>query len=91
MRFHEFAIHARPDTDRLRLCTLYVPEGRFPSLTACRLAHGSPTQIVAVRSLAPQFSGCSVDLLCNSAASAMDLLVAWGGSGGHRDGGAATG
>jgi hypothetical protein len=77
MRFHEFATRRQPDKDHLRTCVLYVPEGRFPHLTACRRAHGCPTRLVAVRSLGPRWKGCSVEILCDSAASAVDHLVAW--------------
>ena len=77
MRFSEFATHPQPEKVNLRTCTLYVPAGQFPELTACRLAHGRPTRLVAVRSLAPRVTGCSVDVLCDSAEEAVDLLVAW--------------
>ena len=83
MRFREIASRDHKTPDRLRTCTLYVEAGRFPDLTACRLAHGRPTRIVAVRSLAPRFKGCSVDVLCDGPEAALGLLVAWAGSGGY--------
>jgi hypothetical protein len=45
MRFREFAARDHQTEDRLRTCVLYVPEGCFPDLTACRLLHGRPTRI----------------------------------------------
>ena len=56
MRFYEFATQPTSDKDRLRTCTLYIPKGRFPDLTACRFAQGRPTRIVGVRSLAPAWA-----------------------------------
>ena len=81
MRFREFATRNDQNQDRLRTCTLYVEQGRFPELRACRQAHGRPTHIVAGRSLAPRCGGCSVNDLCDSAEAALDLFVAWAGSG----------
>ena len=80
MRFREFAADHQLTSDRLKTATLYVPQGTFPELTACRIAHGHPTQIVAVRPLSPRFTGCSVDVRCTSADRALDLLVAWSGA-----------
>ncbi len=96
MRFREFAADHQSLSNRLNIATLYVPQGSFPDLTACRLSHGRPTRIVAVRPLSPRFSGCSVDIRCSSAADALDLLAAWTGSErpryevGDRDGRSAT-
>ena len=81
MRFAEIASAPyNPTRDRLRVCTLYVGATEFQDLKACRLAHGRPTRIIAVRSRAPSDAGCSVDVLCDSAQAAADLLVAWTGS-----------
>jgi hypothetical protein len=81
MRFPEFATQPPSAKDRLRTCTLYIPKGRFPDLTACRLAHGRPTRIVGVRALAPAWGGCSIDLMCDTPEAALDLMVAWMDSG----------
>ena len=81
MRFREFVARDHETPDRLRTCVLYIGKNEFPNFTACRLAHGRPTRILAVRSLAPRFRGCSVDVLCDSVGAVMDLLIAWAGSG----------
>ena len=88
MRFREFAARDHHTPDRLRTCTLYVEPGRFPDLKACRLLHGRPTRLKTIRSLAPHFQGCSVDVLCDSPEAALGLLIAWAGSGGRRNAGA---
>ena len=77
MRYRDFASN-QPTTreHRCNIATLHVLDGEWAELKQVRQAHG-PTRITAVRSLAPRFKGFSVDLVCSSRVSAIDLVVAW--------------
>ena len=77
MRYRDFASN-KPITHEHRcyIATLHVLDDELAELKKLRQAM-SPTRIVAVRSLAPRFSGFSVDLVCSSRVSAIDLVVAW--------------
>src|ERR671913_87891 len=77
MRYRDFASD-QPTTyeHRCNIATLHVLDHEWSELKKLRQTM-SPTRIVAVRSLAPRFKGFSVDLVCSSRVSAIDLLMAW--------------
>ncbi len=77
MRYRDFASD-QPTTyeHRCNIATLHVLDHEWSELKKLRQTHG-PTRITAVRSLAPRFKGFSVDLVCSSRVSAIDLVVAW--------------
>ena len=48
----------------------------WSELSKVRKAHG-PTRVLAVRPLAPDFHGISVEILCRDPSNAVDLVVDW--------------
>jgi hypothetical protein len=77
MRYAEFTHSDHPTVPCSNICSLYVPEDGFADLRDIRLEHGDPTQIIAVRSLAPSFRGYSVDVACGSPDQAARLMFNW--------------
>jgi hypothetical protein len=77
MRYRDFAANRQTTHEhRCNIATLHVLAHEWSDLRKIRQANG-PTRIAAVRSLTPRFQGFSIDIVCSSRGSAIDLLVAW--------------